>query len=171
MELSVYDLLGINSNSSFRLVKNAYHDLARIYHPDSTNVMKGLTKEDRITAFKRIQTAYDNIKKKMNVVEIDMPESEMIYEMIYEIPIISRTDIFDNKEISEFNRNRLLEYSKTGAKAIGFAAKYVSKGALEIGKVVLEGAKLTWDAAWDMWYSMWGANREYREKYPDQDRI
>ena len=108
MELSDYDLLGINSNSSFRLVKNAYHDLARIYHPDSTNVMKGLTKEDRITAFKRIQTAYDNIKKKMNVVEIDMPESEMIYE----IPIISRTDIFDNKEISEFNKKFNEEFEK-----------------------------------------------------------
>lgn len=72
------------------------------------------------------------------------------------------------KEVSEFNQKRLLDYSKTGAKAIGFAAKYIARGALDVTKFTLKGLKLGWDTMWDMWYSAWGAHREYKNKYPDQ---
>jgi hypothetical protein len=82
------------------------------------------------------------------------------------------------KEISEFNRNRLVEYSKTGAKAIGFTAQYLAKGTLEVAKIGLEVGKLgllltkeTFKAAAEIWYSLWGAHHEYREKYPNQKDI
>ena len=34
-----YDILGVSKNASFRLIKNAYHDLAIIYHPDLTLIL------------------------------------------------------------------------------------------------------------------------------------
>jgi DnaJ-class molecular chaperone len=73
MELSDYDLLGITPKATFRIVKNAYYELSRIYHPDSSQIIIGMTKKDREIAFQRIQTAYENIKEKMNVVEVDLP--------------------------------------------------------------------------------------------------
>ncbi|MBA4336183.1 hypothetical protein C0416_00220 [bacterium] len=75
------------------------------------------------------------------------------------------------EKVSEFNRNRLLEYSKTGAKAIGFTAKYLAMGGLWVTKIGLLAAKETFKAAADIWYSLWGAHRDYREKYPNQDQI
>ena len=87
MELSDYDLLGVTQNSSFRLIKNAYHDLSRIYHPDSSQIIYGMSKKDRINAFQRIQTAFDNIKKKLNVVEVDVPDYEIEYNVDISNPI------------------------------------------------------------------------------------
>lgn len=75
------------------------------------------------------------------------------------------------REVSEFNRNRILEYSKTGAKAVGFTAKYLAKGTLEVGKLGLLLTKETFKAAADIWYSLWGAHRDYRSKYPNQNDI
>ena len=54
MELSDYDILGVSRKSSFREVKNAYHDLSRIYHPDTGNILIGISKEEKIEAFKKI---------------------------------------------------------------------------------------------------------------------
>ena len=81
MELSDYELLGITPKATFRIVKNAYYELSRIYHPDSSQIIIGMTKKDREIAFQRIQTAYENIKVKMNVVEVDLPESDIEYKV------------------------------------------------------------------------------------------
>lgn len=75
------------------------------------------------------------------------------------------------RKVSEFNRNRLLEYSKTGAKAIGFTAKYLAVGALWVGKIGLILTKETLKTTADIWYSLWGAHRDYRERYPNQNDI
>ena len=96
MELSDYDLLGVTQNSSFRLIKNAYHDLSRIYHPDSSQIIYGMSKKDKINAFQRIQTAFDNIKKKLNVVEVDVPD----YEIEYNIDISNPID-YELEELKE----------------------------------------------------------------------
>ena len=79
MELSDYDILGVTNDSSYRVIKNAYHELARIYHPDSIIIIKSLTKEERILSFKKIQEAFSNIKKKLNITEIDLPKCEIEY--------------------------------------------------------------------------------------------
>ena len=79
MNLSDYDILGVSKNDSYRIIKNSYHDLVRIYHPDSTLVIKHLTKEERLIGFNKIETAFKNIKKKLNVIEIDLPKNELIY--------------------------------------------------------------------------------------------
>ena len=81
MELSDYDILGITPKATFRIVKDAYYELSRIYHPDSHQRIASLTKEDRIIAFKKIKEAYENIKKKLNVVEVDLPKCEINYEL------------------------------------------------------------------------------------------
>ena len=82
MELSDYDILGITPKATFRIVKDAYYELSRIYHPDSHQRIASLTKEDRIIAFKKIKEAYENIKKKLNVVEVDLPKCEINYELL-----------------------------------------------------------------------------------------
>ena len=46
MELSDYDVLGITDKATFRIVKNAYYELSRIYHPDS-NQVKSLKKKEK----------------------------------------------------------------------------------------------------------------------------
>ena len=106
MELSDYDLLGISSKATFRLVKNAYHELSRIYHPDSKQIIVGMTKKDREIAFKRIQTAYENIKAKMNVVEVDLPDTEIEYEVDYVIKKdeINKIDVNDKNFNEKFNK-------------------------------------------------------------------
>jgi hypothetical protein len=92
MELSDYDILGITPKATFRLVKNAYFELSKIYHPDSKQINIGLSKEDKKIAFQKIQTAYENIKKKMNVVEVDLPQTELVYEL----PIIPKLPTLEN---------------------------------------------------------------------------
>ena len=83
MELSDYEILGINENATFREVKNAYYDLSRIYHPDSTlKLSKKISLNEKLTGFKKIQMAYDNIKKKLNVNETDLPSCDIIYNDI-----------------------------------------------------------------------------------------
>lgn len=82
MELSDYDILGIPKNSTFKVVKNAYYDLSKIYHPDSISLSTEkvkLSKQERKEAFHKIQKAYSNIKKKLNVVEVDLPKTEIKY--------------------------------------------------------------------------------------------
>lgn len=100
MELSDYDILGITPKATFREVKNAYHDLSRIYHPDSLQLISGITKDERIIAFTRIQSSYENIKKKLNVTEVDLPQTDIGYEL----PTIQRNNELTSDTISEFNK-------------------------------------------------------------------
>ena len=117
MELSDYDLLGIHKDASFRIVKNAYYELSRIYHPDSTQIVIGLKKEDRLIAFKRIQTAYENIKKKLNVVEIDMPDCEIEYNTRQcELPVIERNIDLSVSEKIDFNKKFNEQFEKINKK-------------------------------------------------------
>lgn len=79
------------------------------------------------------------------------------------------------REVSEFNRNRLIEYSKAGAKSMGNIAKYLGIGAgataLWVTRFGLDITKETFKAAADIWYSLWGAYRDYRDQHPNQDQI
>ena len=108
MELSDYDILGITQNTSFRMVKNAYYDLSRIYHPDSSHgsrITGSLSKEDKLISFQKIQIAYDNIKKKLNVVEIDLPQTEIQYQ--YEETIIKNEELCEINNESNSNKEEL----------------------------------------------------------------
>ena len=80
MELTDYDILGVNPKATFRQVKHAYHDLARLYHPDSAGISKKINKKEREYAIKKINRAYENIKRKLNVVEVDLPQEDKKYE-------------------------------------------------------------------------------------------
>ena len=51
MELSDYDLLGITPKATFRIVKNAYYELSRIYHPDSSQIIIGKKEKLRIKEY------------------------------------------------------------------------------------------------------------------------
>ena len=111
MELSDYDILGITQKASFRIVKNAYYDLSRIYHPDSPQIIIGMSKEDRLVAFQRIQKAYENIKEKLNVVEIDLPQEEIEYnDDKFDKPVILKNNQI--LEDSEFNKKFNAEFEK-----------------------------------------------------------
>ena len=104
MSLSDYDILGVSKNASFRLIKNAYHDLARIYHPDSTLILiPKLSIEEKNIAFNTIKNAYSNIKEKLNITEIDLPK----YDLEYENFDIKQNDKINNLE--SFNK----EFEKT----------------------------------------------------------
>ncbi len=101
MELSDYDILGITPKATFRIVKHAYYELSRIYHPDSPQILIGMTKEERLVAFQRVQKAYENIKEKLNVVEIDLPQEEIDYEDDkFDKPVIQK-----NHELCDFENN------------------------------------------------------------------
>ena len=106
MELSDYDILGVTQQSSFRMVKNAYYELSRIYHPDSSQIIIGMSKEDRQIAFQRIQNAYENIKKILNVEEVDLPQTEIEYTN--DEPVIDNEELingYKNEENNEENNN------------------------------------------------------------------
>ena len=125
MELTDYDILGVTQKSTFRIVKNAYYELSRIYHPDSSQIIIGMSKEDREVAFQRIQTAYENIKKILNVEEVDLPQTEINYTV--DEPVIDNEELLksenkkengietiqeiENKKQKEFNErfNRIFE--------------------------------------------------------------
>lgn len=107
MELSDYDVLGITDKATFRIVKNAYYELSRIYHPDTIQV-KCITKKEKEIAYHRIQKAYENIKKKMNVVEVDLPQNEMEYECDINNPKNEELNI--NKE--EEKEEKLKKFNK-----------------------------------------------------------
>lgn len=112
MELSDYEVLGLPPNSSFRNVKNAFYDLSRIYHPDSLYLKNNknikLSHKECEVAFQRIQTAYNNIKKKLNVLETDLPKTEILYKNDYHIE--NNIELL-NSDSKEFNKkfNKLFE--------------------------------------------------------------
>ena len=119
MELSDYDILGIPKDATFRIVKNAYHDLSRVYHPDTIHLSYNrikLTKEERLIAFQRIQKAYENIKKKLNVVEVDLPQTEIKYQD--ETTIVKNEELretLENYNNDEFNKKFNKLFDKIGS--------------------------------------------------------
>ena len=52
---SYYDILQINRNATKEEIKNAYHKLAKIYHPDKN------TDKDTKEHFQKINEAYENL--------------------------------------------------------------------------------------------------------------
>ena len=107
MELSDYDILGISKDATFKIVKSAYYDLSKIYHPDSVysyNNRIKLTKEERLLGFEKIQQAYENIKKKLNIAEVDLPKIEIEYE--------NDITIVNNNELSELSNDNNDEFNK-----------------------------------------------------------
>ena len=103
MELTDYDILGVTQQCTFRIVKNAYYELSRIYHPDSSQIIVGMSKEDREKAFQRIQTAYENIKKILNVEEVDLPQTDIKYTV--DEPVIDNEELLKN-ESKEKNQDK-----------------------------------------------------------------
>ena len=80
MNLTDYEILGVTGDDNYHTVKRAYYELSRLYHPDySHNLTKDLSKEEKKIAFEKIKTAYENLKDKLNVVEIDLPKTEHNY--------------------------------------------------------------------------------------------
>lgn len=101
MELTDYDILGVTQKSTFRIVKNAYYELSRIYHPDSSQIIIGMSKEDREVAFQRIQTAYENIKKILNVEEVDLPQTDIKYTL--DEPVLDNEELLKNENKEKEN--------------------------------------------------------------------
>jgi len=114
MELSDYDVLGISEETTFKMVKHAYHELSRIYHPDTSQSKYGETSEERLIAFIKIKTAYENIKEKLNIVEVDLPHEEINYlDPKFDklnIKINNKLNLVNNKE--EFNKIFNKEFEK-----------------------------------------------------------
>jgi hypothetical protein len=138
MELSDYDLLGITPKATFRIVKNAYYELSRIYHPDSSQIIIGMTKKDREIAFQRIQTAYENIKGKMNVVEVDLPESDIEYKVDYSIKEIEIDDeSFNEKFNKEFEKVNTFE-NNDNPYSIHYKVPEESKRNLQDSQIILK---------------------------------
>ena len=149
MELSDYDLLGITPKATFRIVKNAYYELSRIYHPDSTQIIIGMTKKDREIAFQRIQTAYENIKAKMNVVEVDLPESEIEYKIDYSIKKIKEIENIDSSD-ENFNEKFNKEFEKVNTfenndnpYSIHYKVPTESKRNVQDSKIILKESRST----------------------------
>jgi curved DNA-binding protein CbpA len=105
MELSDYEILGISQNATFRQIKNAYYDLARIYHPDSKFSDNYINKKDKQNAIKKINKAYENIKKKMNIIETDLPKEDSKYEPLQIKKIIELENISNDVSINDINKN------------------------------------------------------------------
>lgn len=116
MELSDYEILGITPKATFRQVKNAYYDLARIYHPDSKYSDKFISNDEKKRAILKLNTAYENIKKKMNVVETDLPKQDCIYQplQVQKILDVEKLSLEDsNEEIKDkFSKKFNLNFEK-----------------------------------------------------------
>ncbi len=61
--MRAYEILGVSDNSNFPVVKKAYRELAKIYHPDK--VMNGVNKELAKKQFQEISEAYQVLKQKL----------------------------------------------------------------------------------------------------------
>jgi curved DNA-binding protein CbpA len=59
---NLYELLGVSSNADLDAIKEAYRDLARIYHPDSTfykDIIDSRIEPDHVEIFRRVTAAYE----------------------------------------------------------------------------------------------------------------
>lgn len=148
MELSDYDLLGITPKATFRIVKNAYYELSRIYHPDSSQIIIGMTKKDKEIAFQRIQNAYENIKTKMNVIEVDLPDSDIEYQVDYSIKKMSKINIdtnddnFNEKFNKEFEKVNKIE-NVDNPYSINYKVPEKSKRNLQDSQIILKESEST----------------------------
>ena len=147
MELSDYDILGVTSKATFRVVRHAYYELSRIYHPDSPQILIGMTKEERLTAFQRIQKAFENIKEKLNVVEIDLPQEEIDYkDDKFDKPIIQKNSELIELDDKEFNKKFNIQFEKEYKKenidnpfSLNYLEPGQSKRNLPESKLIIKG--------------------------------
>jgi len=143
-------------------------------------------RQDQLTTMGNFETEqipnqlpmHDKIAEKYNKIQIK--QLEAMWELIdaqkkAKLNETKAGNLNAKKEISEFNRNRLVEYSKAGAKSIGNITKHLAIGAgastLWITKFGIEIGKEAVTAIADIWYSLWGAHRKYKEKYTNQNNI
>jgi len=116
---------------------------------------------------------HNKVRKKYNKVQIQQLEAMQTIIEAQKKAKINETkagNLNAVKEISKFNQQRLIDYSKSGAKSIGNMAKYLAIGAgasaLWITKAGIEIGKEAVKAVSEIWYSLWAAHRDYRENYP-----
>ena len=114
MELSDYDILGISPKATFRQVKNAYYELVRLYHPDSNYFSKIINKEEKESAILKLNTAYENIKKKLNITEIDLPKENCDYKPL-QVNKTMEINNFDKNILEKFNKNFEIAHSYQSA--------------------------------------------------------
>jgi len=121
---------------------------------------------------------HDDVAKKYNELQIQQLNAMQAIINAQKKAKINETkagNLNAANEVSQFNRNRILEYSKTGAKALGNIAKYLGIGigatAFWISKLGLEIVKETFNAGADIFYSIWGAHKSFREEYPKDREI
>lgn len=62
-----YKILGINQNSTNSQIKKAYYSIAKKYHPDKYSSMSEAEKKNAEEQFKKINNAYQRIKKNRNI--------------------------------------------------------------------------------------------------------
>lgn len=110
INLSDYEILNIKENeTNFRIIKNAYHSLCKIFHPDSNFKFNfKLSKEEKNKYFQHIEKAYNKLKLLHK--EIDLPDFEIKYPN--EDYNISKLDIKSNEEFNKlFEEKANLEHS------------------------------------------------------------
>lgn len=75
MSLHNYQILGLDSNYTLSDVKAAYHQLSRVFHPDSNSsvLYKNLSKEEKTIIFNNITDAYKTLIDNMESKEFDFP--------------------------------------------------------------------------------------------------
>ena len=62
-----YQILGINENATNSQIKRAYYSTAKKYHPDSYSSMSEAEKKNAEEKFKKVNNAYQKIKKQRNI--------------------------------------------------------------------------------------------------------
>ncbi len=60
---NAYKILGVSKHDSFDIIKKKYRELAKKYHPDRVNTSDMAMKKTAEEKFKKIQNAYEKIKK------------------------------------------------------------------------------------------------------------
>ena len=100
-EFNDYLILNVSEFATFRQIKNAYYEQVRIYHPDSNHFDNILTKQDKVNIIQKINKAYSNLKQKLNIEEIDLPQLNIEYEPIDVSQTIKPTSKIYNILINE----------------------------------------------------------------------
>lgn len=108
--LSDYNILGLDDNASFSEVKSNYYKLSRFYHPDSNYNLPGiinLTKEEKNIAFIKINKAFNNLKKKLNFDEVDLPKYKIYYDeySVKKNDELLKLDFLKNSDNSDNSNN------------------------------------------------------------------
>lgn len=121
MSLSDYDILGISSKSNFKTVKDAYYELVKIYHPDSKNLCNLISMKEKKVAITKINNAYENIKKKLNITETDLPQIDIKYN---EFKINKILDLKSDKDFNQKFNEEFLKIHKLKSQNDPFSIYY-----------------------------------------------